>query len=337
MATQSIEVEFDDGVPMEPIELMSPEEAEAEKEVEAKVKPAPEKDDDDIELEIVDDTPEEDRGRQKSEPPEELTEEELEKYSEKAKKRFQHLTKVWHDERREKEAALRERQELEALAQRVVEENRRLKNEGGKSRDMLLEQAKHRVAGDLTAAERDFEEAYEAGEPKKLLEAQKKLNIAQARAMQLENVKRSPLQDNESEVQSGQVTRQPQAQQQPQVDPRAQSWAKENSWYGTDDEMTSFALGVHSKLVRAGVDPTSDDYYDQLNGRMRTVFSDYFGETEGEDSGKEAMDANVVAPVTRATSPKKLRLNQSQVRIAKKLGIPLEEYAKEVAILNKGN
>jgi hypothetical protein len=323
-----IEIEDDNFDNDDKVELLTPEQAQEQEEAAAKKKKA----DDDLELEIVDDTPEEDRGRKKSEPPEEVTDDELENYSEKIRQRIKHFSKGYHDERREKEAAIRERQELENYARKLLEENNNLKQTTGKSREMLLRQAKQRVESDLQQAKREYKEAYEAGNGDALLEAQEKLNIAQNRSSQLENIKLPALQEQESAVKGGSsVTNQP---QQRQVDPKAQAWTKENTWFGTDDEMTGFALAVHQKLVKGGVDPQSDEYYEKLNARMRTVFPDNFEDT-GE-STKNDSDASVVAPVTRTTSPKKLRLTQSQVRIAKKLGVPLEQYAKEVASLDRG-
>jgi hypothetical protein len=115
-------------------------------------------------------------------------------------------------------------------------------------------------------------------------------------------------------------------------DAKASEWANENSWFGSDDEMTAYAMGVHSKLVKQGMDTTSDDYYETINSRMRNTFPEEFeGENEEPEAKTTKRQSNVVAPATRSTAPKKVRLTQTQVAIAKKLGVPLELYAQKVA------
>jgi hypothetical protein len=118
----------------------------------------------------------------------------------------------------------------------------------------------------------------------------------------------------------------------PQPDIRAQQWQKDNPWFGSDDEMTSFALGYHQKLVKEGADPQSDDYYEKINSRMRQIFPEQFGEEEPERVAEPRRRAPVVAPVTRSVAPKKITLTKTQVALAKRLGVPLEEYARQVAM-----
>ena len=295
--------------------------------------------DDDVEIEVVDDTPKKDRGRKPSDPPEEITDDELEEYSEKVRKRIKHFSKGYHDERRAKEAALRERQELERMAQQLMEENKRLKGDNNKSRTVLLEQAKRSAAAEMEAAKRSYKNAYESGDSDAVLAAQEALTNAKIKADKLENFKLPPLQEEDSDLQRN-VSEAPQQQAAPVPrDERAMSWAEKNTWFGTDDEMTAYALGLHNKLVKQGMDPTSDDYYETIDSRMRTVFPDNFEESEPEEAeevrpAKRA--ANVVAPATRSTAPKKVKLTQSQVAIAKRLGISLKEYADQAAMLRKG-
>lgn len=281
---------------------------------------------DDVEIEVVDDTPPKDRGRKASEPPEEVTDEELEGYSEKVRKRIQHFTKGYHDERRAKEAALRERQELERLTQSLVEENNKLKGTVSKNQELLIEQAKKTVAAELEDAKRKYKSAYESGDADAVVNAQEELTSAKMRAEKVNNFKPAPLQEENSVVQSNSSA--PQASP---VDERAEAWRQDNSWFGTDDEMTSFALGLHQKLVKQGVDPRSDDYYNAINQRMRQVFPDNFEGAEPEVEERPARKTNVVAPATRSTAPKKIVLTQTQVALAKRLGLPLEVYAKQVA------
>jgi hypothetical protein len=288
--------------------------------------PAKEPKSEELEIEIEDDTPVADRGRKPSKPPEEVTDEELENYSDKVKGRIKHLSKGYHDERRVKEAALRERNELESYAKQLVAENNKLKGTVDKNQETLLNQAKQTVATEMVNAKRQYKEAYEEGDPDALINAQEALTTAKIRADKVANFKPTPLQKEETPVQV--------PQQAPaldiQRDEQAVSWADENSWFGSDDEMTAFALGLDSKLKKEGVDPQSNTYYEKINARMRQVFPDQFDE---EPESTKRKSSNVVAPATRSTSPKKVTLNQSQVAIAKRLGISLEDYAKQAAEL----
>ncbi len=283
-----------------------------------------------VEIEIEDDTPPEDRGRKPSEPPQDVTDEELENYSEKVKSRIKHFSKGYHDERRAKETALREREALEAYAKQLVEENQRLTGTVSKNQTALLEQAKQTVARELEEAKRKYKEAYEAGDSDALVEAQDAIATAKIRADKVANFKPAPLQTEETTVK---VPQQP-IETQEVRDERAVSWADENPWFGSDDEMTAFALGLDSKLKKGGVDPQSDEYYEKINSRMRQVFPDQFDDgIEDEPASTQRKSSNVVAPATRSTGPKKIRLTQSQIAIAKKLGVPLETYAKQAAEL----
>ena len=288
----------------------------------------------DLEIEVEDDTPPEDRGRKPSEPPEEVTNEELENYSEKVKSRIKHFSKGYHDERRAKEAALREREALEAYARQLVEENQKLKGSVDQSHNTLIQSAKKQVESELAMAKAQYRQAYESGEPDAILEAQTALNTAQIRMERVNSLKPKEnigLQTQETPVKPQVSAPQPQVER----DERAESWRDDNPWFGSDDEMTAFALGLHNKLTKDGVDPRSDEYYEKINSRMRQVFPDQFDdgiEDEPEVQAKPK-SSNVVAPATRSTGPKKIRLTQSQIAIAKKLGVPLETYAKQAAEL----
>ena len=289
-------------------------EPEPEVEVEAK---------EEVEIEVVDDTPKADRKRKASEPPEDVTDEELENYSEKVRKRIQHFSKGYHDERRAKEAAERERKELERYARQLAEDNKVLQNKAAKSNKALLEKGKENAEREVKVAKFAYKKAYDAGDADKVLAAQEKLTDAKLKLSKLEEVD-IPLQEEETPVQS--------QQEAVQRDERADEWAKENTWFGADEEMTAYAMGVHKKIVREGVDPSSDEYYETINSRMRSTFSDYFGEEEQpEEQETKKRKSNVVAPASRSTSPKKVKLTRSQVAVAKKLGVPLELYAKQVA------
>ena len=280
-------------------------------------------DDDDFEVEVVDDTPKADRGRKASEPPTDVTDEELEDYSDKVRKRIQHFSKGYHDERRAKEEALRERQELERVTQQLMEENKKLKGNVNKNQTALLEQAKKNAAIETEGAKRAYKEAYESGDSDAVLEAQEKLTNAKIKSDRLANFKLPALQETQTPVQMQVEQTAPAVQ----VDERAANWQKNNSWFGSDDEMTSLALGLHNKLVKQGVSPQSDEYYETIDSRMRQVFPDNF-----EDAEPKRKKAQVVAPATRSTAPKKVTLTRTQVQIAKRLGLTPEQYAKQVAI-----
>jgi hypothetical protein len=282
--------------------------------------------DDDIDIEVIDDTPKKDRGKKPSTPPDDLTDEELESYSEKVKKRLQHFSKGYHDQRRAAEQASREKAELEAMAARLVEENKKLKGTVGQNQQAMLEQAKKMAERELEEAKSKFKQAYDAGESDAVVAAQEELTAAKLKSDRVNNLKLPSLQENETEVQT-QVTA-------PVVDERATKWQQDNSWFGSDDEMTSFALGLHQKLVKQGINPRSDEYYEKINSRMRQVFPDAFDDIEDDEpeDTKPRRKTNVVAPATRSTAPKKIVLTQTQVALAKRLGVPLEEYAKQVAM-----
>lgn len=283
-------------------------------------------DEDDLDIEVVDDTPKKDRGKKPSAPPDELTDDELESYSEKVKKRLQHFSKGYHDQRRAAEQAAREKAELEAMAARLVEENKKLKGTVGQNQQAMLEQAKKMAERELEEAKAKFKAAYDAGESDAVVAAQDELTNAKLKAERVNNIKLPALQSDETEVQT-------QTSAPAVVDGRAQEWQAANPWFGQDDEMTSFALGLHQKLVKQGVNPRSDDYYEKINSRMRQVFPDQFADGDDEpEETKPRRKTNVVAPATRSTAPKKIVLTQTQVALAKRLGVPLEEYAKQVAM-----
>jgi len=288
-----------------------------------------------VEVEVVDDTPKADRGRKSSNPPDEVTDEELENYSEKVKKRIKHFSKGYHDERRAKETAERQKEEAIAYAQKLVNENKQLKGNVDKSHNTLIESAKKQVEGEVAIATKKYKEAYESGEPDAIVNAQAELNTAQIRAEKVKGLKprattaEAALQAPQNPVQS-QLT----PAQQPVRDEKAEAWREENVWFGSNDEMTALALGLHTKLTKEGTSPQSDEYYEKINSRMRQLFPAEFDEgIEDEPVGRKPKSSNVVAPATRSTSPKKVTLSQTQVALAKRLGVSLEDYAQQVAEL----
>jgi|TARA_R100001460_G_scaffold1244_1_gene4796 hypothetical protein len=305
-------------------------ETEAEIEVEAEAEAEPEAEDE-FDIEVVDDTPVADRNRKPSEPPSDVTEEELENYSKKVQNRLKHFSKSYHDERRAKEAAERERQELERLAQKLVDENKELKGNVAKNQEALLEQAKKNASSEIESAKQAYRVAYEEGNSEAVVDAQESLTSAKLKSERLNNFRIPALQEEESPVQDTEPTN----TQEVYRDTRAEEWKANNSWFDTDPEMQSFALGVHQKLVNDGVDPRSDEYYERIDVRMRQVFPDQFEEEVPKQTAKRS--SNVVAPATRSTKPKKVTLTPTQVALSKRLGITPQEYAKQMAALERGN
>ena len=329
MPFEKVEFDFPDPDKEEDLEI----EGSSAETIDTSGKKKVEEPSDDFDIEVVDDTPPEDRGRTPSEPPEDVTEEELEAYSEKVRKRIQHFTKGYHDERRAKEQAMREREELERLAQKLVDENSKLKGTVSKNQAVLIEQAKKQVAVELEQAKRAYKDAYESGNGDALLEAQDKLTSARLRSERVENFKVPALQEENNEVQTQEENTVAPVIVKP--DDKAVQWADANPWFGTDDEMTSFALGLHKKLVTNGIDPQSDEYYQSINARMRHVFPENFEDAQTQEVDKPKRNQNVVAPATRSTALRKVKLTQTQIAIAKRLGVPLEQYAKQVADLTR--
>lgn len=294
---------------------------------------------DDLKIEVVDDTPEEDRGRKPlpKDMVDELDKDDLEEYSDKVKKRLSQMKKVWHDERRAKEAAAREREEAVRFAQVQAEENKRLKQQLGTGEKLFIQEVSKAASTEVSAAKEKLKQAYESGDVDKIAEAQDLLTDAKLKLREYERYKPS-LQDTEEGVQQA-----PQARQTAQVDPKASAWQKENTWFGTDEEMTALALGLHEKLVRSGVDPRSDDYYEKVNKTMRKRFPEYFGEESDAPTSQEPEKPaprkapTVVAPASRSSAPKQVRLTASAVAIAKKLGVSPEQYARELMKLESNN
>jgi hypothetical protein len=283
-------------------------------------------------IEIEDDTPEADRGREPM--PKELVEEleadELGEYSDKVKTRLKQMKKVWHDERREKEREMREKTEALSAAQRLLEENRKLKNTLAKGEESLIGSYKQSAEYEAAAAKREFKEAYESGDADRLADAQEKLAEVNYRMQQI-NSYRPTLQEEENEV----VIPQQQVQI-PQPDTKTMAWQERNTWYGSDPEMTATALGLHQRLIneRGPQFAGTDEYWGVVDKTMRRRFSDYFGDEvdngDTKPAAREQKASSVVAPASRTRSSKKVVLKQSQLAIAKKLGLTPEQYAREL-------
>ena len=328
-------------------EFKFPDEQEA-----AENKAQPADTEDQIEIKIEDDIPESDKdpvtGKLRAPLPknivEELENDSLDEYSEKVKKRLSQMKKVWHDERRAKEAAQREKDEALRFAQQAYEENKRLKQRVGQGEKAYVEVAKNAANNDLITAKEKLRQAYESGDAERITEAQEALTDAKLRIKDMEQFRPS-LQNQEEGVDNKQQAPVPPASAAVQVDKKAEAWRDRNTWFGTNKGMTAFALGLHEELVDAGVDPRSDDYYRRVDDTMRKRFPESFNDVEEEKPTQTRQDekpartkpATVVAPVTRATAPRQVRLTPTQVAIAKKLGLSNEQYAKAMIQLETNN
>ena len=290
----------------------------------------------DIEIEIVDDTPERDRGRKPldrevADP----TDEEIENYSDNVKKRIKDLTHARHDERRAKESLLREKQELERLAQHMMEENRKLKQTVNTGSEQYVASVKQIADSEVEKARRALKEAQESFDNEAIANASEALMDAKMRAEAAKNFRPTALQVDEPVVQTHQ-----QQNTAPQVDDKTLRWQAKNQWFGASgfEEHTSFALGLHQKLVNSGLDPRSDEYFERIDARMKSTFPDVFGNEDRPKSGDGSRrPASVVAPATRSTGARKVQLTQTQIALAKKYGLTPQQYAAEVAKLEKSN
>ena len=275
-----------------------------------------------FDIEIVDDVPAEDKdpvtGKLKAPMPKEIVDElendDLEEYSEKVKKRLGQMKKVWHDERRAKEAAEREKMELLRVAKLREDENRQLKQRLTNGEKVFAQEISKAATNELAVAKDKLRQAYESGDAEKITEAQDYLTDAKLKLRDVERY-RPALQRNESSVQNIQQDQAPQVQQ-PAFDSKAEAWKQKNTWFGVNKGMTAFALGLHEELVESGVDPRSDDYYTRVDQTMRKRFSDYFGDVAEQTVDREekpvqrTKPANVVAPVSRSTAPPERQKNR---------------------------
>jgi len=317
-------------------------------EVEAKKAAAEEK----IEIEIEDDTPPEDRGRKPmKEPVEDPTEEELASYDEKVQARIKKFTRGYHDERRAKEQALREREATEAYARQIIEENKKLQQQLSSGSKVLIEQSQSSAQLELEAAKKKYKEAYEQADVDALAEAQAEIAKATLRMDKASGMK--PIEVEEKEYK-------PADPEQPKYTPRTQRWIERNSdWWGKDDEMTMAAMGIDRKLQKEyGAEYVgTEEYFKTIDKTMRKRFPEHFEseqsyeedepppkkrtsepvDEDNDDTPRRATRiTSPVAPATRSTPPSRIRLKASEAAQARRLGVPIEEYARQVALLRKG-
>jgi hypothetical protein len=305
--------------------------------------------DEGFDVEIEDDTPKKDRGRKPDDtPPEDPTEDELASYDEKVQSRLKKFTRGYHDERRAKEEALREREAAEKLAKQLWDQNRKLQEQVALGSRAYIEQSKSSAEMEFENAKKRYKEAYESGDSDAVVDAQAEVAKATLNLDKVQNMR--PLQVEENDVQIPQ-----RSTNQPNVSARDNRWMQPNTWFGTDPEMTASALGWHQKLAKEhGADFVgSDDYYKRVDATMRRRFPEYFEGTQSDEEDTTSKNvsepayedepprratrpATVVAPASRSTPPNRVKLKASEAAIARRLGVPIELYAKQVAQLKRG-
>ncbi|MEI6478523.1 MAG: hypothetical protein WCO52_06065 [bacterium] len=294
--------------------------------------------DDEIKVLVVDDTPPADRNR--SPLPENIVEEldkdDLEEYSDKVKTRISQMKKVWHDERRAKESATREREEALHFARNTYQENQALKQRLGAGERVFISEVNKSASNDLLSAKTALKQAQESGDADKISDALDTFTDAKLKVREVEKFRPS-LQEQESGVQP--VYQAPQPQSSPQPDQKAEAWQEKNTWFGRNKSMTALALGLHDELLDAGLDPRSDEYYRRVDTTMRKRFPENFSEESDTDEASKPTRRNstVVAPATRSTSSKQIRITASEAAIAKRLGLTPEAYAREKIKLENNN
>jgi hypothetical protein len=283
-----------------------------------------------FEIDIVDDTPEQDQGRKPLEKEiTDPTDEEIESYSDNVKKRIKELTHSRHDERRAKEATMREKQELEQLTQRLLQENKQLKGYVEEGTRNIATTALGAAQAEYEKARREYKAAQEAYDADAILSAQEALTDAKWKMESIRNYRPQPLQTASDVIQPEQFIQKPE-----QPDDKSLRWQAKNQWFGADgfEEVTSFSLGLHQKLMKSGIDPRSDEYYEQIDARVRNKFPEVFGKTE-----TNRRPASVVAPATRSSGTKRIQMTTTQLALAKKFGLTPQQYAAQVAKMENSN
>ena len=260
---------------------------------------------------------------EKAEAEPEKKEDELENYSKNVQARIKKLTEKYRKEERDREEAVR-------MSQRLLEENKQLKQRMDSLDQGYLSEYGTRLESQEDQAKRAYSEAHQAGDSEKMFEAQKalsKIAIEQERYRLAKDQAEKKEKDKEEETTEA-VAETPQPQQ--KVSPKAKDWAEKNEWFGEDEIMTQAAFVVHNKLIQEeGFDPESDEYYSEIDRRMRTEFPHKF-DKQKTSSGVQVASANSTASRNTQQKRRSVKLSPSQIAIAKKLGVPLEEYAKYV-------
>ena len=265
----------------------------------------------------------------KAEPEAAGSDDELGEYSKNVQSRIKRLTEKYRKEERDREEAVR-------LSQSLLEENKKLKSRMQQLDTGYLSEYGTRLQTQTEAAKRAYKEAYEAGDPDRMAEAQMAMSNLAIEQQRYNNAKARADQDQRLQTERAQAPQQqapaapaPQAQQ-ATPDPKAQSWAQKNTWFGEDRVMTTAAFAVHQGLIEdEGFDPNSDEYYTELDKRMRREFPHKF-QSQKSGGGTQVASAGSSASRNTKQGRRTVKLTPSQVAIAKKLNVPLEEYAKYV-------
>ena len=293
----------------------------------------------DVDVEVVDDRPPEDRRPPAKEAKEEEGgDEELEGYSDKVKKRINKLRYQQHEERRQREAAEKMREEAVRVAQKYADENKKYHAIIQEGEQYLVHQIRERANLALEQAKGQYRQAYEEGNTDKVVEAQEAMMRAQSEfqsadyqmnQMNAERQRFAQQPQRFPEPQPAVQQPQPQAQEPPQPTEKAAKWAQDNPWFGQEKDMTALAYGVHERLVRdEGYDPNSDEYFETIDRTMRSKFPEYFGEDESPTKSPPV----VTAPSSRnnGAKPRKVKLTRTQLSLAKRLGLTPEQYANQL-------
>jgi len=251
----------------------------------------------------------------------------LSQYSESVKKRITKLTKKYRDEEREREAAVQ-------FAESVKKQNEELKAKLAKLDTTYVGEFDTRVQSQAAAAKEAYRKAYEAGDADAMYEAQQtisKIALEEARLNQLKQEREEEAKKAEVNGASPAPTQPAPTAPPPKPDPRAEEWATKNEWFGQDQTMTYAAFGIHKTLIEEeGIDPNTEEYYTELDNRIKTEFPHKFGETK-KSSGPRVASAGATASKSASQKGRRtVKLTPSQIAIAKRLNVPLEEYAKYV-------
>lgn len=252
-------------------------------------------------------------------------ENELESYSKSVQQRISKLTKKYRDEEAQRQAAVE-------FAEAVKKQNEELKQRLNALDQSYVGEFGTRIESQIDAAKQAYQKAYDEGDAETMFEAQKNLSKLALDQAQLDQAKRRQEQQASQPVEQTAAPQPSQPQQPAAPDPKAEAWAQKNDWFGSDQTMTYAAFGLHRQLIEdEGFDPQSDEYYNELDNRMRTEFPQKFKEQVRGDNGPRVASAESTA--SRSKSPKgrrTVKLSPSQIQIAKRLNVPLEEYAKYV-------
>jgi len=259
------------------------------------------------------------------EPAQESGESELDSYSKGVQSRIKKLTEKYRQEERDKAEAVR-------LSQQLIEENKKLKTRVQSLDSGYLNEYGNRLESQTVSAKQLYKEAHESGDTDKMLEAQELISKIAVEKQRYASAKTKAEQQAKLQVQRQQQQPQPQAQpQQAPPDPKAQAWAEKNAWFGDDRVMTMAAFAINQQLIEEeGFDPQTDEYYTAIDSRIRSEFPHKFETPKKSGGGSQVASAGNSASRSTKQGRRSVKLTHSQVAIAKKLGVPLEEYAKYV-------